>query len=108
MNPPRFITVLRKPAQRVWFVVAVIGVIMIIVGIVGYAIDNDPFDYNAGPLQGFFDQVFDRSSFSDNGFQHHTEIHAFQRGAILTLVGCIFAYLYDYTLGALFRWIRNG
>lgn len=105
MTSPAFIRVLRKPAQRLWFVIATFGVFMMIVGIVGYAIDNN---YDAGGLDGFIDLVFDRLNFSESGFEHHAEIHAFQRGGILTVVGSVFAYLYDYTLGALIQWIRNG
>jgi hypothetical protein len=101
VTSPAFIRVLRKPAQRLWFVAAMFGVIVMIVGIVGYAIDNTPYAYGAGRLDGFFDLVFDRLNFSESGFEHHAEIHAFQRGGILTVVGSVFAYLYDYTLGAL-------
>ena len=103
-----FISVFRKPAQRAWFVVAVIGVVMMIGGMVGYAIDRHYFPYNASPLYGYFDMVFDRQLFSARNFSNATEVHAFQRGGILTIVGGVFAYLYDYTLGALIRWIRNG
>jgi hypothetical protein len=99
------ITPLRTPVQRAWFVVAVLGSMLVLAGIAIFAIQAR---YGEGGLDRLLSLAFDPLTLQISAFEGHLGVRTFQIGLSLAFVGFVLAYLYPYTLGALFAWVRQG
>jgi hypothetical protein len=84
--------------------VAVAGLLLIGASMVTYSLTR----FGGGALEGFADLTFDRFNFWHCPYEGCGSARVFQFGLGITIVGAVFAYRYDSTLGAVLRWVRHG
>jgi hypothetical protein len=102
---------LRTAAQRLWFLVALAGLLTLVGAVASFAFENwSRYWYSSSALSLLGDllvRVFDEWPIGRGGGQRG-DVHAFRIGLVMLVFGGVFAYLYNYTLGALVRWVRGG
>jgi hypothetical protein len=101
----RILAPLGTPARRAWFVVATLGLLLMLGGSAVFAIRTD---YGRYGTDDFTRLVFDPEYFQYSGFRGSFGIRVFQLGLLMAIVGGVFAYWYDATLGAVGTWVRQG
>jgi hypothetical protein len=102
---------LRTPTQRLWFLFALVGLLILVGATTLFAVENwRQYWYTSSVfslLGELLQRVFEEWPIGQGGWQRDS-VHAFRVGLVMLITGAVFSYLYNYTLGAVVRWVRNG
>lgn len=94
----QFFNPLDSPLKRIGLVILLVGIVLSLTAI--YQISDDNYRFWRG-----FDDWLDAILLKRYEYRQYP-LAAW--GAYLTLAGLLCSYLYDFTLGRLIAWVRNG